>query len=168
MADPLNAPEPTIKETSKWSDLLSFKIGDIFSGRLAGELLLGPATASGGEPPGSGKNETILGYLAQLQFSGSFTGDRDVLRVGFAAGDFDNRGFAEPEALNTNMALLSYQYGTHDVTTLEYRFAAFDDRVVFTIKPIGFSLNSVLTPNADYTSASRGALSRFAGASPIK
>lgn len=163
----LSTSEATTTVGSKWSDLSSFKIGDIFSGRLGGEVLFAPTMASGGDPPGKGKDDFIPGYLAQFQLTGSFTGDRDVLRLGFAVGDFDGRGFAEQRALNTNMALLSYQFDSQDLTTLEYRYAAFNNRVVFTIKPIGFGLNSVLTPNSDYLSASRGALSRFAGASPI-
>ncbi|NEO21989.1 MAG: carbohydrate porin [Moorea sp. SIO4A1] len=138
--------------------------------KLGGQVILGVSTATGGEPPGRGETETVLSHLTVLQLSSSFIDPkREKLRVGFVAGNFDDRGFANPQALNTNMALLSYQADTNnqfELSSLEYRFAV-SDGLVFTFKPVGFSLNSVLNPNSPYQSASHGALSRFAGVSPI-
>ncbi len=41
------------------------------------------------------------------------------------------------------------------------------DRLVATIKPVGFSLSTVLSPNSLFASAGAGALSRFAAYSPV-
>lgn len=136
---------------------------------LGGQVILGLSTAAGGNPPGRGENNTVLNYLSQLQIVSSFTG-KDVLRVGLATGNFDNRGFANSESLNTNMSLLSYQTDLDNkiqLNSLEYRFAGFGDRVVFTIKPVGFSLNDVLTANTPYLDPGQGAISRFAAANPV-
>ena len=136
---------------------------------LGGQVILGLATAAGGNPPGRGETNTILNYLTQLQLVSSFTG-KDVLRVGLATGNFDNRGFANPNSLNTNMSLLSYQTDLDNqfqLNSLEYRFATFGDRVVFTFKPVGFSLSSVLSPNSPYFDAGEGAISRFAAVNPV-
>ncbi|NET16097.1 MAG: carbohydrate porin, partial [Okeania sp. SIO1H6] len=65
---------------------------------------------------------------------------------------------------------LSYQTNTDDefqIFKLEYRFPAFGDRVVFTFRPVNFSLNSVLTANSPYFDAGRGSISRFTDSSPI-
>ncbi|WP_293037163.1 iron uptake porin [Moorena sp. SIO1F2] len=138
--------------------------------KLGGQVILGVSTAAGGEPPGRGEIETVLSHLTLIQLSSSLVDPkRDKLQVGFVAGNFDDRGFANPQALNTNMTLLSYQADTDnqfELSSLEYRFAV-SDRLVFTFKPVGFSLNSVLNSNSPYQSARDGALSRFAGASPI-
>lgn len=136
--------------------------------RLAGRVTTGLAFAGGGEPPGRGEVNPVFAHLTQLQLAGSLTGD-DVFRIGLEASDFANRGFANPNALNTNMALLGFQSNTNNsvrISSLEYRFPAFDDRVVFTIKPAGFGLTSVLTPNTLYTNSGTGALSRFAAYNP--
>lgn len=136
---------------------------------FGGQVILGLSTATGGNPPGRGENNTVLNYLSQLQIASSFTG-KDVLRIGLATGNFDNRGFANSESLNTNMSLLSYQTDLDNqiqLNSLEYRFAGFGDRVVFTLKPVGFSLNDVLTANTPYFDAGRGAISRFAAANPV-
>lgn len=135
---------------------------------LNGQTIIGLAGAGGGDPPGTGEGNVVLSYLTLLQISTSFTGN-DVLRVGLEAGNFSDRGFANPSSLNTNMALLNYQTDTDDrllLESLEYRLAL-GDRLVVTIKPIGFSLNTVLSTNSLFTSAGAGALSRFAAYSPV-
>jgi len=135
---------------------------------LNGQVTFGWADAWGGHPPGLGKAQPVFSYLTQLQLSGSFTG-QDAFRIGLESSNFGGRGFAEPEALNTNMALLGYQSNSDDrlrLSSLEYRFSV-GDRLVVTLKPVGFSLSSVLSPNSIYSSTSEGALSRFAGDSPI-
>jgi len=136
---------------------------------LGGQVILGLSTAAGGNPPGRGENNTVLNYLSQLQIASSFTG-KDVLRVGLATGNFDNRGFANPNSLNTNMSLLSYQTDLDNqiqLNSLEYRFTGFGDRVVFTLKPVGFRLDNVLSPNSTYSDAGQGAISRFAEVNPV-
>jgi len=136
---------------------------------FGGQVILGLATAAGGNPPGRGENNTVLNYLSQLQIASSFTG-KDVLRVGLATGNFDNRGFANPNSLNTNMSLLSYQTDLDNqiqLNSLEYRFTGFGDRVVFTLKPVGFRLDNVLSPNSTYSDAGQGAISRFAEVNPV-
>jgi hypothetical protein len=68
------------------------------------------------------------------------------------------------------MSLLSYQTDLDNqfqLNSLEYRFATFGDRVVFTFKPVGFSLSSVLSPNSPYFDAGQGAISRFAAVNPV-
>jgi len=135
---------------------------------LGGQVILGLAAAGGGDPPGTGEGNAVLTHLTLLQVSASFTG-QDVLRVGLDAGNFNDRGFASPNSLNTNMALLGYQTDTDDefdLTSLEYRFAV-GDRFVMTVKPVGFSLSTVLTPNSIFASTSNGAISRFASLSPV-
>ncbi len=136
---------------------------------FGGQVILGLATAAGGNPPGRGENNTVLNYLSQFQIASSFTG-KDVLRVGFATGNFDNRGFANPQSLNTNMSLLSYQTDLDNkiqLNSLEYRFTGFGDRVVFTLKPVGFRLDTVLSPNSTYSDPGQGAISRFAEVNPV-
>jgi hypothetical protein len=136
---------------------------------FGGQVILGLATAAGGNPPGRGENSTVLNYLSQFQIASSFTG-KDVLRVGLATGNFDNRGFANPNSLNTNMSLLSYQTDLDNqiqLNSLEYRFTGFGDRVVFTLKPVGFRLDNVLSPNSTYSDAGQGAISRFAEVNPV-
>jgi hypothetical protein len=131
---------------------------------LNGQSTFAIANSWGGDRPGDGTSNPVLTHLTQLQFSGSFTGN-DAFRVGLDASNFAGRGFAEPEVLNTNMALLSYQGNSNNqvnVSSVEYRTAV-GDRLVVTLKPVGFSLSSVLTPNALFASSSQGALSRFAG-----
>lgn len=130
---------------------------------FGGEVILGLADAGGGNPPGTGQANTVLNYLARFGVVTSFTG-KDILRFTISSGNFDNFGFANSSSLNTYAALLSYQDGLQNnaiIDNLEYRFAAFDDNVVFTVKPVGFSLTSVLTGNSPYFDAGRGSLSRF-------
>lgn len=135
---------------------------------LGGEAIFALTGGTGGEPPGEGDHNLIFSYLARVGVVASFTG-RDRLRVELSSGNFGDRGFASPESFNTDMALLSYQGGFGDrvvLDKLEYRFAL-SDRAVVTLRPVGFSLSSVLTANSGYFDAGRGALSRFAEASPI-
>ncbi|KYC40014.1 S-layer protein [Scytonema hofmannii PCC 7110] len=138
--------------------------------RLGGQVIFGLATGSGGDPPGKGEANTILSHLTQLQLVSSFTG-KDLFRVGLVTGNTANDGFGNPDAFNTNMARLSWQADYNNdvlLDSLEYRFAALGDRVVFTFKPVGFSLSSVLTPNSSpYADAGLGALSLFAGSTPV-
>ncbi len=136
---------------------------------LGGEVIFGLTGAAGGGAGGRGEKDVVLTQLARLGIVSTFTG-KDRLRLELATGNFEGRGFASPDAFNTDMALLSYQTGLNNqiqLDKLEYRFAAFGDRVVFTVRPVGFSLSSVLTANSPYFDAGRGAISRFAEASPI-
>ncbi|MCT7961717.1 iron uptake porin [Laspinema sp. D1] len=135
---------------------------------FGGEAIFALTGGSGGEPPGEGENNLVFSYLARVGVVASFTG-KDRLRLELSSGNFSDRGFANPESFNTDMALLSYQGGFSDrlvLDKLEYRFAV-TDRAVVTLRPVGFSLSSVLTANSGYFDAGRGALSRFAEASPI-
>ncbi|WP_324702373.1 iron uptake porin [Lyngbya sp. CCY1209] len=139
---------------------------------FGGEAIFGFATAAGGDPPGSGDNhQAVLHYLLRLGTVSSFSG-LDRLRIGFVAGNFDNRGLAgtfENPGFG-DMALLSYQTDTDAklfLDYLEYRFPAFNNRVVFTVRPVGFSLSNVLTANSPFFDNGRGAISRFGEANPI-
>ena len=135
---------------------------------LRGQAIFGLATAAGGAPPGQGETNTVFTNLLQLQLTTSFTG-RDLLRVGFAAANFGNEGFAGVESLNTYMALLSYQADLNsrfELSSLDYRFAV-GDRLVLTVQPVGFSLYSVLSPNSSYLDSGTGAVSRFAALNPV-
>ncbi len=112
---------------------------------FGGEVIFAFADATGGGPPGDGATNTILTNLVRLQTISTFSG-KDLLRVELGAGNVADRGFANPNSLGTDMALLSYQGDTNNqiqLDLLEYRFAAFNDRVVFTVRPAGFSLSSV-------------------------
>ena len=136
---------------------------------IGGEVIFGLATAGGGNPPGTGKANTILSNLTRLQVVTTFTGI-DRLRLELAAGNFSGLGFAGPSVLNTFTSLLSYQTDTGNkiqVASLEYRFPAFNNRVVFTVRPIGFSLSSVLSANSPYFDTGRGSISRFGEGNPI-
>ena len=135
---------------------------------LNGQTTFGLANAWGGNPPGQGNGNTVFAYLTQLQLSGSFS-RHDSFRIDLESGNFDGGGFAKPEALNTQMALLGFQSDTNnglELSGAEYR-VAIGDRLVLTAKPVGFSLDTVLSPNSLYTSASQGALSRFAAENPV-
>ncbi|WP_017719705.1 iron uptake porin [Kamptonema formosum] len=136
---------------------------------LGGEVIFAFADATGGGPPGNGATNTILTNLVRLQTVSTFSG-KDLLRIELGAGNVADRGFANQNSLGTDMTLLSYQGDTNNqiqLDLLEYRFAAFNDRVVFTVRPVGFSLSSVLTANSPYFDTGRGAISRFAEASPL-
>ncbi len=135
---------------------------------LGGEAIFGLAGATGGEPPGLGQQRIIAAHLTRLQLVTSFTG-KDILRVQLGASNFSDGAFANPSALNTNMALLSFQSDSANqlrLDSLEYRFAPFD-RFVVTVKPVGFNLSSILTANSPYFDVGRGSISRFGEASPI-
>lgn len=135
---------------------------------LGGEAIFALTGGVGGDPPGDGENNIVFSHLTRLGLVTSFTG-KDRLRLELSTGNFGDRGLANPEVFNTDMTLLSYQADQSNqlqLDKLEYRFAL-GDRIVFTLRPIGFSLSSVLTANSGYFDAGRGALSRFAEASPI-
>ncbi len=136
---------------------------------IGGEVIFGLATAFGGNPPGTGNANTVFNHFTRLQLATSFTGT-DRLRLELSAGNFDDLGFANPKVLNTLTSLLSYQTGTEnqfELSAVEYRFAAFNNRVVFTLRPVGFSLSSVLSANSPYFDTGRGSISRFGEANPI-
>lgn len=135
---------------------------------MGGEAIFSLVGATGGDPPGNGDPSTTLTYLSRLGFVSSFTG-RDRLRLELLAGNFSDRGLANPDRFNTDMALLSFQSDTDSsvrLSKLEYR-TAIGDRLVVTFRPVGFSLSSVLTANSPYFDAGRGSLSRFTEANPI-
>lgn len=163
---------------------------------LGGEVIFGVANAFGGDPPGGcsllpdnaapfsdvnsnrevdcisrrdpGKN-TVLAHLIRLGLETSFTG-KDRLRTYLVTGNFDGGGFTSAESLNTYMARLSYQAGLENdviLDLLEYRFPVFNDRLVFSVIPFGFSLSNVLSANSAYFDTGRGSISRFGEASPI-
>lgn len=135
---------------------------------MGGEAIFSVVGAIGGDPPGDGDPSVTFTYLSRLGFVSSFTG-RDRLRLELLAGNYSDRGLANPDLLNTDMALLSFQSDTDSnvqLSKLEYR-TAIGDRLVVTLRPVGFSLSSVLTANSPYFDAGRGSLSRFAEANPI-
>ncbi len=138
--------------------------------RLFGASTMAVAVAGGGDPPGTGDGGPIFAHQTQLNLLGSLTEGRDLLRVGLSAANFDNGGFAGSSSLNTNMALLSFQSDTDndiELSSLEYRFSALGDRIVFTVQPVGFDLGSVLSPNSPLSSSTQEAISRFAEESPL-
>lgn len=135
---------------------------------FGGEAIVALTGATGGDPPGSDESPVILSHLTRVGLVASFTG-KDRLRLELSTGNLNDRGFANPDIFNTDMSLLSYQAGQNNrvgLDKLEYRFAV-GDSIVFTVRPVGFSLSSVLTANSGYFDAGRGALSRFAEASPV-
>ncbi|MFN6569136.1 iron uptake porin [Dendronalium sp. ChiSLP03b] len=136
---------------------------------LGGQVIFGLATGFGGDPPGKGEANTIISHLTQLQLVSSFTG-KDRFRVALVTGNSADDSFSNPDAFNTNMARLSWQADYDNqvrVDSVEYRVAGLSDRVVFTFKPVGFSLSSVLSVNSPYADAGQGAISLFAGSTPI-
>jgi hypothetical protein len=161
---------------------------------LNGEVIFALADAFGGDPPGgcslvesnladltgveervscsdAGEPETntVFSNLVRLGLETSFTG-KDRLRTYLTSGNFDNGGFTNPESLNTYMARLSYQADLDNqviLDLLEYRFPIFNDKVVVSVIPFGFSLSNVLSANSPYFDTGRGAISRFAEESPI-
>jgi len=135
---------------------------------MGGEAIFSLVGAAGGDPPGNGDPSVTLTYLSRLGLVSSFNG-RDRLRLELLAGNYADRGLANPDRFNTDMALLSFQSDTDSsirLSKLEYR-TAIGDRLVVTVRPIGFSLSSVLTANSPYFDAGRGSLSRFGEANPI-
>lgn len=138
--------------------------------KLYGDSIMGVVFPMGGDPPGLGENNPFLAHQTQLSLAGSLNDNNDFFRVGLTAANFDDLGAAGPNALNTNMALLSFQSDTGnaiELSNLDYRFAAFDKRVVFTVQPVGFSLGSILSSNSPISSGGREAISRFATESPL-
>ncbi|WP_339327830.1 iron uptake porin [Anabaena catenula] len=137
--------------------------------KLAGQVIFGLATGAGGAPPGNGEANTILTQLTQLQLVSSFNG-KDVLRIGLTSGNSTGDSFGNPQAFNTNMARLAWQADYDNqvkLDSLEYRIAGLGDKVVFTFKPVGFSLSSVLSVNSPYANAGQGAISSFAGSTSL-
>ena len=137
--------------------------------KFGGEVIMAPSIGFGGDPPGTGDANTSFNHLTRLQLVSTFSGF-DRLRMELSTGNFTGFGFGNPNILNTNTALLSFQENTDNdiqLSMLEYRFAAFNNRTVFTVRPVGFSLNSVLTANSPFFDAGRGAISRFGEANPI-
>lgn len=135
---------------------------------LGGRSIFALSAAAGGEPPGRGETNATFNHLTQLQIASSFTG-RDVLRVGLSSANFANGGFANPNALNTRMALLSFQGDLNNqvyLDSLEYRFAV-SDRLVFIVQPEGFGLSNVLSPNSILADSGQGTISRFAEFNPL-
>ncbi|MGK7922263.1 MAG: iron uptake porin [Trichodesmium sp.] len=143
---------------------------------FGGEVIFGLTNGFGGEDVenafggrGDGEENTIFNYLVRLQTATTFTG-KDRLRLELGSANFSSLGFAGRQSFNTDMAILSYQTDTDEdfqIFKLEYRFPAFGDRVVFTFRPVNFSLNSVLTANSPYFDAGRGSISRFTDSSPL-
>lgn len=136
---------------------------------LGGQAIFGLAGGFGGEPPGKGEANPIFTYLSQIQLASSFTG-KDRFRLVLASGNAANDSFGNPDAFNTNMARLAWQADYDNqvrLDSLEYRVAGLGDRVVFTFKPVGFSLSSVLSVNSPYADAGQGAISLFGGSTSI-
>ena len=162
-----------------------------------GEVIFAIADAFGGNPPGgcdvlpdggdvnteddvkcfSGGNsiagepdtETVFTHLVRLGLQSSFTG-KDRLRTYLTTGNFDNGGYTNPESLNTYMARFGYQADLNNdvvIDLVEYRFPAFNDKVVFYGSAFGFSLSNVLTANSPYFDIGRGSISRFGQLNPI-
>jgi hypothetical protein len=137
--------------------------------RLGGQVILGLSTGAGGKPPGKGEANTILTQLTQLQLVSSFTG-KDRLRLALVSGNSSDDSFGNVTAFNTNMARLAWQADYDNqvkLDSLEYRIAGLGDRMVFTFKPVGFSLSSVLSVNSPHADAGQGAISLFAGSTPL-
>ncbi|VEP12650.1 Cyanobacterial porin [Hyella patelloides LEGE 07179] len=125
----------------------------------------GVARSTADEP----ETNTSFVQLTRLGLETSFTG-KDRLRTYLISGNFDNGGFTNASALNTNMARLSYQADLDNEVFLdlvEYRFPVLDDNVVISLTPYGFSLSDVLTSNSPYFDTGRGAISSFGQRSPI-
>jgi hypothetical protein len=153
---------------------------------LNGEVIFGIADAFGGDPPGGCSilldgeaadcvsrsdpdTETVFTYTARLGLQSSFTG-KDRLRMYLTTGNFNNGGFTNAESLNTYMARLGYQAGLEGdvkLDILEYRFPAFNEKVVFYGSAFGFALSNVLTANSPYFDIGRGSISRFGQLNPI-
>lgn len=137
---------------------------------LGGEVVFGLAGATADHPPGQNQDTSIVfTHLTRLQLVSSFSG-KDRLRLQLSTGNFANDGFAGRQALGTDMARLAYQTNLDNklnLDLLDYRVAAFGDRAVLIFRPVGFDLSSVLTANSPFFDTGRGALSRFAEASPV-
>ncbi len=162
---------------------------------MNGEVIFAIADAWGGDPPGGCRivaegegtdctnrrdpaTNTVIANLVRLGLQTSFTG-KDRLRMFLTTGNFgfgdsdepgSGGGFTNPRSLNTYMARFAYQAGLDNdifLDILEYRFPAFNDRVVFSAAAEGFTLSSVLSANSPYFDIGRGAISRFGQLNPI-
>ncbi len=119
--------------------------------------------------PDDPATNTAFVHLVRIGLQTSFTG-KDVLRTFLTTGNFNNGGFTNPESFNTYMARFSFQSGLENnvfLDRVEYRFPAFNDRVVFSVIPYGFNLSSVLSANSPYFDIGRGSISRFGQLNPI-
>ena len=137
--------------------------------KLGGEAIFGLSTAWGGKAPGLGQTNTVLTHLTRIGTVTSFTG-KDRLRLELSSGNFAEGGFTNAKSLNTNTAILSFQSNTLNqfvLSRLDYRFPVFNDRMVVSVQPVGFSLSNVLSANSPYFDSGRGSISRFGEASPI-
>ncbi|MGK7949333.1 MAG: iron uptake porin [Xenococcaceae cyanobacterium] len=115
------------------------------------------------------ETNTVFVNLTRIGLQTSFTG-KDRLRTFLVTGNFNDGGFTNPESLNTYMTRLGYQAGLDNdvfLDILEYRFPIFNDKVVVSVIPYGFSLSSVLTANSPYFDIGRGSISRFGQLSSI-
>ncbi|MEM9272823.1 MAG: iron uptake porin [Cyanobacteria bacterium P01_F01_bin.143] len=159
---------------------------------MNGEVIFALADAFGGDPPGGCSivqgltvtdasdgadcinrsdpdTETVFTYTARLGLQSSFTG-KDRLRMFLTTGNFDNGGFTNAGSLNTYMSRLGYQADLDSdvfLDIVEYRFPAFDDKVVFYGSTFGFALSNVLTANSPFFDIGRGSVSRFGQLNPI-
>ena len=118
---------------------------------------------------GDPETNTTFVQLTRLGLETSFTG-KDRLRTYLVSGNFDNGGFTNASALNTNMARLAYQADLDNnvfLDLVEYRLPILNDRAVVSLTPYGFSLSNVLTSNSPYFDIGRGSISRFGQRSPI-
>lgn len=182
LADSITALETEVAQlrAQQVSPVLRFG-GQVIAGFSAGA---GPGRLSAQPGDPTFEYPLRLEYLTQLQFGGSLTG-RDVLRIGLNISNFTpftvgrnpllgfipgpTRPITQPP-FRTPMSLLSYQAqgdGGVNLDLIDYRFPAFNDRVVFIFRPVGFSLDTVLSPNTLYNSAGQGAISRFASLNPV-
>ena len=157
-----------------------FAIADAFGGNPPGGCAILPDDSIGGgdansnsdidcRTPEEPSTETVFANFVRLGLQSSFTG-QDRLRVYLTSGNFDNGGFTNPQSLNTYMSRLGYQADLDNsvfIDILEYRFPAFDDKVVFYGSTFGFALSNVLTANSPYFDIGRGAVSRFGQLNPI-
>ncbi|MDJ0691431.1 MAG: iron uptake porin [Xenococcaceae cyanobacterium MO_188.B32] len=153
-----------------------FAIADAFGGGPPGGCTFIPEEANDFNTdvvdclnPGDPETNTVFTHFTRLGLQTSFTG-KDRLRAFLTTGNFADGGFTNPESLNTYMARLGYQADIDNdvfLDILEYRFPAFDDKVVFYVSTFGFALSNVLTANSPYFDIGRGAISRFGQLNPI-
>jgi hypothetical protein len=144
--------------------------------KLSGASVFAFGAAGGGDPPGTGDGNAIFANLTALSLQGSFTEGRDLFRLNLTSANFEDGAFTQSSSLNTNMAFLSFQGdssgpfesgGDIVLSGLEYRFATLDDRMVVVIKPDGFGLSSVLSPNSPFSNSLDEGISRFSTGSAL-
>ena len=161
-----------------------FAIADAFGGDPPGGCNVLPDGTIGGVPNGDDDvqcfdngnsvagdpdTNTVFANFVRIGLQTSFNG-KDRLRAFLTTGNFADGGFTNPESLNTYAARLGYQADLDNdvfLDILEYRFPAFNDKVVFYGSAFGFALSNVLTANSPYFDIGRGAISRFGQLNPI-